>query len=215
MTTCKAKNPRDEGAVEIEGMIVLMILIFFLTFLLGLGILYYQQWVVVYTANDTASRIGQSYAYPNADPVMGYVSKEMRSALSPFRYFGGKLKHGAADKGEKYAAWNLKECSLVPSEGDPEINVRTIYDDFAQRHIVVDITVTYRIPLGGALEFFGLKKEVTYHATGRAVCQDVSGYIHSVNSANSLCGNNFNSKILGTVDSVLSFINTIRDAMED
>jgi len=60
-----------DGALAIEGIIILTILIFFLVFLMGFGFLFYQQWLVVNTANDTAYRIAQSYAYPNTDPVMG------------------------------------------------------------------------------------------------------------------------------------------------
>lgn len=210
----KNKAPCDEGAVAIEGMIIMIFLIFFLTFLLSFGILLYQQWVVEFTAQDVSSRLGQSYAYPNTDPVMGYIHRDMKAALSPYRYLGSRLEYRNEVKGEKYAAWSLEQCSLVKPEGDPKIVVETVYDNFAQRHIVVDITVTYKIPLGGALKYFGLKDQLTYHATGRAMCLDVSDYIHSVNSANTLCGINFGSKALGAVNSVLGLINTINNARE-
>lgn len=206
---------REEGALAVEGLFVFLVLIFFLVFLLNFSILLYQQWVVTFTANDTASRLGQSYAYPGADPIMGYVSAPMKAALSPYRYFGNKLADGCETKGELYAAWSLRESSLMPSAGQPKIEVKTVYDGFSQRHVVVDIEVKYKFPMGGILKFVGLGDTVTYHATGRAVCLDVSGYIHSVNSAASLCGNSFSSKIYSLVDKVLGFINTIRDALED
>lgn len=218
MMKCKMKeilSGREEGAMAIESMIVLIILIFFLVFLLGFGILFYQQWAVTFTANDTASRLSQSYAYPNTDPIMGYVSGEMKAALSPYRYITANLESGNQEKGEKYAAWCLERCSLAYPSGEPEIVVETVYDAFAQRHVVVDITATYDIPFGGALKFFGLDDQRTYHATGRAMCMDISDYINSVNTANSICGTSFNSKIYSLIDSVLSVINTLIDAAED
>ncbi|MBE6658118.1 MAG: hypothetical protein E7604_06715 [Ruminococcaceae bacterium] len=204
-----------DGALAIEGIIILTILIFFLVFLMGFGFLFYQQWLVVNTANDTAYRIAQSYAYPNTDPVMGFVNASLKSSLSPYRYIGSSLKDDNAEKGEKFAEWRLDATSFAYAVSEPEIHVETVYDAFAQRHIVVDIKATYEIPFGGALSFFGLKDTVTYHATGRAMIMDVSDYMYGVNTLNAITGSTLKSEIIKTVDSILGLINTIRDAMED
>jgi len=182
---------------------------------MGFGFLFYQQWLVVNTANDTAYRIAQSYAYPNTDPVMGFVNASLKSSLSPYRYIGSSLKDDNAEKGEKFAEWRLDATSFAYAVSEPEIHVETVYDAFAQRHIVVDIKATYEIPFGGALSFFGLKDTVTYHATGRAMIMDVSDYMYGVNTLNAITGSTLKSEIIKTVDSILGLINTIRDAMED
>lgn len=214
--TCREwLQAREEGAMAVESMLVLIVLIFFLVFLLSLGILFYQQWAVVQTADDVSTRLGQSYAYPTTDPRMGYISADMKAVLSPYRYIGSKLEKGNEKKGENYAAWLLEKTSLAYAAGQPKIVVETVYDAFAQRHIVVDITAEYEIPLGAALTVFGISNKVTYHATGRAMCMDISDYLNSVNTANALCGLNFSSKIYSMIDSVLGLINTIREAGED
>ena len=206
---------KQDGALAIEGIIILTILIFFLVFLMGFGFLFYQQWHVVNTANDAAYRIAQSYAYPNTDPVMGFVNASLKSSLSPYRYIGSSLKEDNAEKGEKYAEWRLDATSLAYAVSEPDIHVQTVYDGFAQRHIVVDISAEYEIPFGGALAFFGLDDTVTFHATGRAMLMDVSDYMYSVNSLNAITTSTLKSDILKTVDSILGLINTIIDAMED
>lgn len=208
------RNARD-GALAIEGIIILTILIFFLVFLMGFGFLFYQQWLVVNTANDTAYRIAQSYAYPNTDPVMGFVNAGLKSSLSPYRYIGSSLKDDNIDKGETYAEWRIDATSFAYAVSEPEIHVETVYDGFAQRHIVVDIKATYEIPFGGALSFFGLNDTVTYHATGRAMIMDVSDYMYSVNTLNAITSTTIKSDIITMVDAILGLINTIRDAMED
>ena len=72
----KAKRGlRDErGALMLDGMIAMTVTILMLVFLMSFGFLLYQQWMVSNIANDTATRIAQSYAYPNTDPVIGYVN---------------------------------------------------------------------------------------------------------------------------------------------
>lgn len=206
---------REEGAVAVEGVIMMTFMIFFLVFLMAFGFLFYQQWNIVFTANDTATRLAQSYAYPAADPIQGYISSGMKSSLSPFRYFGTKLEKANAEKGEKYASWSISQGSLAYAVGEPEIVIETAHDGFAQRHIVVDITATYEIPFGGALKFFGMDGTITYHATGRAVCTDLSDYVFSINTLKTFASNNLGSDVYGAIDSILGLINTIRENLED
>lgn len=205
----------DQGAMAVEGVIMMTLMIFLLVFLLSFGFLFYQQWAVAYSANDAATRVAQSYAYPNTDPIMGFINGSMKASLSPYRYIGGKLKEKNVHKAEVYALWSLNNGSLAYAVEEPEIIVETVYDAFAQRHVVVDITATYEIPFGAALEFFGLDGTVTYHATGRAVCMDPSDYIFSVNTAKALADQTLGSKVAGAVNAVLSLISNIMDALED
>ena len=205
----------DRGAMAVEGIIIMTMLIFFLVFLMSFGFLLYQQWAVVYAANDAATRTAQSYAYPNTDPVMGFINSSMKASLSPYRYLSSNLKEGNVHKAEAYARWSLERGSLATAVDEPEIVVETVYDGFAQRHVVVDITATYEIPFGLALEFFGMDSTVTYHATGRAACMDVSDYIYSVNAAKSLADQTLGSKVAGAVNKVLGLISNVIDALED
>lgn len=201
----------SDGMEAVEGLIILTLMMFVLVFFMSFIFLFYQQALVENVANDTATRIAQSYAYPQTDPVMGFINKTMKVSLSPYRYWGGDLAEKNSLKGEKYARWYLSMASFAFESGEPAIEVRTEHDGLAQRHIVVDITADYRIPMGGILEVIGIDPVVTYHATGQAPCIDLSDYIYTVNMTNALTSQVFGTKAMGMVDAVLALAQNIRN----
>lgn len=195
----------------IDGMVAMLFTIMILVFLMSIGFLFYQQWIVSQVANDTATRVAQSYVYPNTDPIMGYINVEQIADVSIFRYMGDTLAEENGDKGEKVAAWALKQSSLAYPVSDPEISVDTKYDSLARRHVEVTITAEYEIPLGGALQYFGLDKTITYTATGEAVCMDLLDYVNTVDTFKALTGNTFGSKALKAVNSIVSMVDKLID----
>lgn len=215
MRRIKAYFARAERGLEaVEGMFVLTAMIFVLVLLLSFGFLLYQRWVVSSVANDAANRIAQSYAYCETDPVTGFIRRTMRQTMSPFRYQTSRLEEKNTDRAENYARWCLDQVSLAQATQEPDIEARTVHDCFAQRHVEVEISATYEIPFGGALEFFGMDKVVTCHAVGYAVCTDVSNYMHSVDTLKSLSGTTFGSKVLGALNGVLAAYQKTIDAYE-
>ena len=200
---------RDEsGSLMLDGMIAMLITIMLLVFLMSLGFLFYQQWMVSNIANDTATRIAQSYVYPNTDPVIGYVNVDLMDNVSLFRYLGDDLE----DKGEKYAAWSLGISSLAYPVSDPEIEVDVVSDSLARRHVEVTVRAEYEIPLGGALQYFGLDKTMTYEATGYAVCMDLLDYINTVDTIKVLSEDTISgSKFMNATDSFLGMIDKLKD----
>ena len=204
----------DEGSLMLDGMIVMLMTIMILVFLLGFGFLLYQQWAVCNIANDTATRIAQSYAYPNTDPVIGYVNTDLLESVPLFRYAGDSLAAQNESKGRKYAAWSLKQSSFAYPVSDPVISVETKHDALARRHVEVTIQAEYEIPFGGALEYFGLSRTVTYSGTGEAVCANILDYVNTVDTFKALTDQTFGSKALGAVNSILGTIRKIRDLFE-
>ena len=203
---------RDEtGSLMLDGMIAMLITIMLLVFLMSIGFLFYQQWMVSNIANDTATRIAQSYVYPNTDPVIGYVNVDLMDNVSLFRYLGDDLERENEDKGEKYAAWPLGTSSLAYPVSDPEIEVDVVSDSLARRHVEVTVRAEYEIPLGGALQYFGLDKTMTYEATGYAVCMDLLDYINTVDTIKVLSEDTISSKFLGAANSFLGMIDKLKD----
>ena len=203
---------RDEsGSLMLDGMIAMLITIMLLVFLMSIGFLFYQQWMVSNIANDTATRIAQSYVYPNTDPVIGYVTVDLMDNVSLFRYLGDDLERENEDKGEKYAAWSLGISSLAYPVSDPEIEVDVVSDSLARRHVEVTVRAEYEIPLGGALQYFGLDKTMTYEATGYAVCMDLLDYINTVDTIKVLSEDTISSKFLGAANSFLGMIDKLKD----
>ena len=123
---------REDGMMMVEGMLALLATIMVLICLLGFGFLFYQQWAVCNIANDTATRIAQTYAYTDTDPVMGYINESQIRRKPLLRYYRfGQIEKRNADRGEKYARWSLKTSSLASASSAPEIQVETKHDALA------------------------------------------------------------------------------------
>lgn len=177
---------QEDGMEAIEGLLVITLTLFVLFFIWGYGFLLFQQFVVIRAADETANKIAQTYAYAETDPITGYISKEVKVALSPSRYQSGKLQEKNEQRAIKYGKWLVRKGSLATQVGMPVVEAKTVYDGVAQRHVVVNITAEYRIPFGNFLELFGVSGTRVYYATGRAMCTDLSHYINTVDYTKTL-----------------------------
>lgn len=198
---------QEDGMEAIEGLLIITLMLFVLFYIWGYGFLLFQKFVVVHAADEAAIKIAQTYAYSEADPITGYISKATKSSLSAYRYIGEELQKKNTERAEKYGKYLLKTGSLVARKGEPTIETQIVYDGPAQKHVVVKIHVEYYIPFGNFLEFFGVKGTCVYSATGRAVCQDISHYINTVNYVNDLdgvVGKAANNKFVSTTEKLLS-----------
>ncbi len=207
----RSDRKAEDGMVTLEAMILLTMALFVMLFFMSFGFLFYQRWTVQHVANDVALRVAQGYAYPEADPVMGFVDSSMRATLSPYRYMGKNLEEKAERKAKEYGAWTLHISSMAYERRKPEISVRVVHDALAQRHLEVKVSSEYEIPFGGALQFFGLKKYVVYEATAYAMCTDISDYINSMNTLVTLSNEIFTTKTFKLIDKVLQLIDNYSD----
>lgn len=200
---------QEDGMEAIEGLLVITLMLFVLFFIWGYGFLLFQQFVVIRAADETANKIAQTYAYAETDPITGYISKEVKVALSPSRYQSGKLQEKNEQRAIKYGKWLVRKGSLATQVGMPVVEAKTVYDGVAQRHVVVNITAEYRIPFGNFLELFRVSGTRVYHATGRAMCTDLSHYINTVDytkTLNYVVGNVAKNDYVDLLEKVLAFI---------
>ena len=195
----------------LEAMILLFLTIFVMLFFMSYGFLFYQQWTVRHVANDIASRIAEQYAYPQTDPVMGFISGAMKASASPYRYSGDKLEKENQKKLEDYGRYMLHLSSMAYEAAEPEIKVDVVQDALAQRHLEVYVKASYKIPFGGALTYFGFRDHVEYEATSYAVCQDLSDYINMINTTKTLSDDVFTLKTFGMVDKIVKLVEDIKD----
>ena len=206
----KLRQLREETGMEaIEGLLVITLMLFVLFYIWAFGFLLFQNWSVQYVANDTASRIAQTYAYPYSDPVTGFVSRAIRVQLSPYRYnSGGNIDGANAERAQKYAKYMLKQTGFTEYRG-LDVEVNTKYDSLAQRNIEVKVTATYEVPFGFAMKYFGQNPYRTFTATGRAVCTDVKHYIYTVKNVNSFSstfGSGLDSKFVSNVEKCIAYV---------
>ena len=83
--TAVRKRQSESGEVMLEGMIVVIVTLFVLLWILGLGFLFYQRYVVSVVTNDAAVKIAATYNNPTADIVMGFVTTEDMRSRSLYR----------------------------------------------------------------------------------------------------------------------------------
>ena len=191
------------GAISIEASIVVMTVLFIMMIAISFGFFIYEQHNLRVTADNTAQRVAQTFAHPDADINTGAYAAEGR--VNPYRYVGGytaELKTQNASRAESYGIVRLQKLSLA--DGDEQCNVRFVDDGFGRCHIEVEMSAQYRV-IGGS--FFTLldipEPTITYHATGRAECQDLMRYLSDMNYIGSLATLDF------TASSAVSAINAL------
>jgi len=204
----------EEGLATLEAVFLLVWTLFIMFYLMGFGFIHYQRWTVTHVANDTAVRIAQSYAYPESDPVMGYISPEMKKKHNPYRYLGTELEKTNRDKARDYAYWTLELSRLAFPEGVPDVKTEIVHDALGQRHVKVKVSADYRLLFGDFLSFFGFERTFHYDAVGYAVVTDISSYIFTVNNLKTLSDEMFTTKISKTIDAILNTINKFIDLMK-
>ncbi|MGN0706805.1 MAG: hypothetical protein ACI4JC_02250 [Faecalibacterium sp.] len=217
MKKVRAAADLEDGMEAIEGLLVITLTLFVVFYIWAFGFLLYQRWAVVYVANDAASRIAQTYAYPGSDPITGFVSSSSLAGLSPYRYLNDEINRSNADRAQKYTSYLLKRNGFSQAHG-VNVTVETVYDTLAQRHIEVTVTATYEIPFGFAMKIFGQSPYRTFQATGRAVCLDVKNYIYTVKTVDAFgdtVGNGVDSKFIKAVEKSISLIKSLSSFMEN
>lgn len=199
---------QEDGMEAIEGLLVILLMLFVLLYIWAYGFLLYQNWAVQYVATDTASRIAQTYAYPYSDPVTGFVSASIRAKLSPYRYQDGTIAQNNAARAERYAKYMLKNTVFSP-EQNIKIRVETVHDNVAHQHIEVTVTAVCEIPFGFAMKYFGQSPYRTFTATGRAVCTDIKHYIYTIKTIDSFednIGLGIDSRFIKTIENSIKLI---------
>lgn len=176
----KGLKKAEDGMATIEAVILLTFTLFLLLMFLGFGFIYYQYWVVAHTANDTATRIGQNYAYCTNDLVSGYITEDMRQALSPFRYASETLETVNQGRAIDYAKMSLRKASLAIETRKPYVEVKIVRDSLARRHVEVTIDAEYRLLFSYALDYFGFDGTPEYRYTAYAQIVDLQDYIQTV-----------------------------------
>ena len=118
MEACKGMKKRnwwgEQGAIMLEGMIVMVITLFVLIWVLGLGFVYYQRYITTVVTNDAATKIASTYNNIDSDIIMGYVNTEALTGRNLYRRFSADTLHGAnEDRAAAYVRYILDKANFV------------------------------------------------------------------------------------------------------
>ena len=200
---------KESGEIMLEGMIVMVITMFLLIWILGVGFIYYQRYLVTATTNDAAKKIAATYNNPDSDIILGYIDSENLSDRDLYRNFNNNSLHEVNEsKAQTYVTYMLEKTNFYGTVEDVDIAMKVVQDSALRKHIEIRTECTFNTPFGQALDLFGMDGRVTYESTGRADCTDVIDYISTVDFASyQLGGSGVSGKITKMINSLIKIFN--------
>lgn len=201
----------EKGEIMLEALIVYTVTIFLLFLILAIFSVLFQRWNIQTIANESATRIAQTYKLAEADESTGYVTEQQILNVREYRYLwnDSELKNAATQKITDYAKLRLSKTTFTKDVTEPQIEVNVTSDSLARRHIDVTITGEYAVPFGEALSYFGFESTITYEVTAYADCVDIIDYVNTVDYVATQTSQTFDSNTLGLVNAVLSLFDNI------
>ena len=82
----KKSECRENGEIMIEAILVMIPTLFVMIFLLSLGFLLYQQWNILYSADEVASKVAVGYEYADEEIQTGKISLEKAQQTILYKY---------------------------------------------------------------------------------------------------------------------------------
>lgn len=196
----------------LESLIVYTITTFLLFFILAIFSVLFQRWNIQVIANESATRVAQTYRFSTADTVTGQIEESGITSVDKYRYAssGNELEKLAEDKIQKYAKKRLKKTTFTKDVTEPVIKATVAHDGMGRRHIEVTISGEYSVPFGQALSYFGFGGTTVYETTAYAECIDLSDYINTIDFVeNQVTLDQFDSKFVKMVDKILKLFDNI------
>lgn len=173
----------EHGAVMLEGMIVVIITIFMLVWILGIGFVYYQRYTVTIVTNDVAVKIASTYNNPTSDIIMGYVTTEDLSERDLYRNYSSddsELLLENEERTSNYVKYILDKANFSGTVENVDVDLELVADSALRKHVKVTTTCTFNTPFGEILDYFGMEGQLTYQSTACADCTDVAEYVSTV-----------------------------------
>lgn len=212
MMLSKMIKKNIKGQLMLESLIVYSVTLFLLFLVLAIFSTLFQRWNLQIIANESATRIAQTYRYMNADTVTGEITKDMISDTREYRYVYKKTELESAAKRNlsTYALSRISKTTFTKEVTEPKMDIVEYQDSLARRHIKVSITGEYRVPFGTALSYFGYADTTKYTVESYAECVDIIDYINTVDYVdNQTSLNQFDSKFVDLINSVLNLFDNI------
>ena len=195
------------GEVMLEGMIIVILTLFILIWILGLGFVYYQKYVTTVATNDAVVKIASTYHNPSSDIVMGFVTSEALGSRPLYRNFpSSTLKNTNEDRAEAYIRYSLERVNVTGAVKDVNVTMKYVQDSYVRAHVEITTTCTFNTPFGIGLEMFGMNATPTYQATACADCTDYIDAISTLNYEKAWKNGTFTAG-MGVIDKFVKAIN--------
>lgn len=197
----------------IEGMIVVIVTMMILVWLISLGFVYYQRYLVTAITNDACTKVAATYSNAESDIVMGYIDSADITNRNLYRSTSTSDEQFKVNqqKVEEYVIYALKKTNFTGTIKDVNVKMELVNDSTLRQHIQLETTITFNTPLGFALEFFGMGDTQTYSSSARSDCTDVINYMSLVDFRNyALNGGEVSMKLVKLLNSLIEVYNKFK-----
>lgn len=208
------RSDSERGTVVLEATYCTVIVIFVLMFLLSFGFFLYQQVMVSIVTNEIAENISRNFKLRDREYDSDVTISDIED-VGRYRYWLNtkSFEKNHEKQATKYAIKRLSGTSLAQApKGDSGVTVeiKTVTNDIGRKHYEVTIKQEYKFLLGELLEIFiGQDGTQVIESTAYVESNDVSHYIKTVKNWKYMTNLiKENSKIIGTIDTVISIVET-------
>lgn len=182
------KRSEENGAIMLEGMIIVVLTLFILIWILGVGFLFYQRYLVTTITNDAAKKVATTYYNPESDLIIGYIDASRLPNRNLYRAMTGSvdgksLQDVAEDKADAYINYRLGKMNFAGTVKKVDVKLEIVQDTLLRKHVEVTSEVTFKTPFGEVFNMFRMSPQSTYQSVGRAECMDIQDYISTVDFA--------------------------------
>ena len=207
------KRGKENGAVMVEGMIVVLVTMMILVWLISLGFVYYQRYLVTAITNDACTKVAATYNNADSDIVMGYINSSDITNRNLYRTSSSMDAQFSVnkEKAEQYINYILTKTNFVGTIKKVDVKMDLVKDSALRQHIRLETAVTFNTPLGFILDLFGMDGVKTYYSTARSDCTDIINYMSSVDFGNYvLSGNEVDLKVVKLINSLMGVYNKFK-----
>lgn len=202
----KQKNNKNEsGEVMIEGMIVMVITMIMLVWILGIGFVYYQKYLVRTVTNDATAKIASTYDAPTSDIIMGYIN--VKDISKRELYSSPDLTEVNTARAESYIKYMLDKTNFSGVVDDVDVSLEYKADNLGRSHVEVTTECTFNTPFGEGLEMVGMSPDITYSVTSYAESTSLNDYASTVELSEALTDGTF-LKGSGFVEKTVKMVNS-------
>ena len=185
---------RDEGGeIMLESSIIFIMTIILLIGMISVGFVFYQQAMMNTIASEIASDIASDYKITDSDNQ------------SEIKLFRTSIAVGSMEKIHKQNAENMLpdmvKIRTLGLTGDSSIdNFDIKVDNIGRLHVEVTVSLKAKVLFDQVLKYLGIIDDtLTFSATGRAECLDLSAYAGHVHFSQYLSSELGNSKFVDTI----------------
>lgn len=201
----RMKNKSESGEVMIEGMIVMVITMLMLVWVLGVGFVYYQKYVVRTVTNDATAKVASTYDAPTSDIIMGYIN--VKDISKRELYSSPDLTEVNTARAESYIKYMLDRTNFSGVVDDVKVALEYKTDNLGRSHVEVTTECTFNTPFGEGLKVFGMSPDITYSVKSYAESTSLNDYVSTVELSEALTDGTF-LKGTGFVEKTVKMINS-------